>query len=105
MLAIGLAILFFVPFPPQFFALKIVVALMVISYILSVGAFRKKHLFEQGTPEEGEKFKKRLKEVEKKSKRTRLVSTILASVMILFIALSAVLIIIVNQKGVCYCKI
>ena len=41
----------------------------------------------------------KLKEVEKKSKRTRRVSTILASIMILFIALSAILIVIVNQTN------
>lgn len=41
----------------------------------------------------------KLKEVEKSAKRTRLITTVLATIMIIFIALSAVLIILVKQAN------
>lgn len=61
-IAIGLSVLFFVPFPAQYLPLKIVVGLMIFSYALSLGAFKEKGLFEHI---EEKDHKKRLKEVEK----------------------------------------
>ncbi|OGI02070.1 MAG: hypothetical protein A2Y25_03880 [Candidatus Melainabacteria bacterium GWF2_37_15] len=67
--AFGLTLLFFVPLPEQYLGIKIVVALMVISYGISLGAFGQRN-----KKMEHDAFnlpnKNQLKEVEKKLAET-----------------------------------
>lgn len=64
-LAFGFTFLFFMPFPEEYLALKIMIALMVISYGITLGAFRHKN-----TPDKksisNEEIDKQLEDIEKK---------------------------------------
>ncbi len=64
-LAFGLSFLFFVPLPPEYMALKIVIALMVISYGISLGAFKNKKL-QGSTYGSDTEYESRINEIEKK---------------------------------------
>lgn len=61
-LAFGLTILFFIPFPKEYLAIKIVVALLVISYGISLGAFNRKKAIDKNKKD----FNERLDEIETK---------------------------------------
>jgi len=62
--AFGLTILFFVPLPEQYLGIKIVVALIVISYGISLGAFGKKR--QKSKDDTNIQYKNSIEEVEKK---------------------------------------
>ncbi len=64
-IAFGFCIFFFVPFPVEYTALKIIIALMVISYGISIGAFSKESLHSR-TERSAEEYEKRIREIEKK---------------------------------------
>jgi len=64
-IAFGFCVLFFIPFPAQYTALKIVIALMVISYGISLGAFKEQSLHSR-VDRSANECEQRIKEIEKK---------------------------------------